>query len=322
MATTFRLHEGRDLETLRALLRESSLASEFDILQAPHAVEGWLADPYHDPALHWLASVDDEPAGFGAAFVLPGREGRFAVMRLGVAERFRRRGLGTELLERAATGLREHHADVHELCLNAWLPAAGAEGFVARHGFERVRTFWLMERRGDAVAALEWPAGVRLAFHDGSERSYRDLTDAYNDSFAHHYHSALGTLEETRAIFTRPGFREDGYIMAYRGETCVGFCRCELHENRGEIAILGTVEAARGIGLGRALLRWGVQWLERERAARVTLLVDGENETALNLYLGEGFEVTRMRAAWSRPEVGPGGERAASAAAAGARARP
>ena len=167
-------------------------------------------------------------------------------------------------------------------------------------GFRRVRTFWMMERPRGPVPEPEWPAGVRLQFHDGSERNYRDITDAYNDSFAKHYHSPVTTAAETRALFTRPGFRNDGYVLAYRAETCVGFCRCELLPGRGEIGILGTTQAARGIGLGRALLRWGVAWLEREAAERVTLLVDGENENALRLYRSEGFEVARTRAVFSR----------------------
>ena len=62
--------------------------------------------------------------------------------------------------------------------------------------------------------------------------------------------------------------------------------------------------AARGIGLGRALLRWGVAWLERESALPVTLMVDGANEGALALYRSEGFAVTRTRRAWARPGNG------------------
>ena len=72
----------------------------------------------------------------------------------------------------------------------------------------------------------------------------------------------------------------------------------------GEIAVLGTVPEARRIGLGRALLRWGVAWLEIHDAPRITLLVDGDNEQALVLYLSEEFHVARTREVWAKP--GPG----------------
>ncbi|TMQ68516.1 MAG: GNAT family N-acetyltransferase [Candidatus Eisenbacteria bacterium] len=60
---------------------------------------------------------------------------------------------------------------------------------------------------------------------------------------------------------------------------------------------------ARGIGLGRALLRWAVGWLERKEAPRAWLMVDGDNESALRLYRSEGFEVTRTRHVWSEPDT-------------------
>jgi mycothiol synthase len=299
MAIELRPYEARDFAALHALLREPSMVAEFDTLQSAESVQGWLEDPFLDAALHTLAWDGATLVGFAAPYVITGREGRFAVIRLGVRDTHTTRGIGTALLERQRAGLTDRHPDVHEISLNAWLPAPAAEGFVAHHAFERVRTFWLMERPRGPVAAPAWPDGIRLAGDENPERSWRDLTTAYNDSFAKHYHSTITTIDDVRAIFTRPGFRRDGYVLAYRDDTCVGFCRCEQYEGRGEIGIVGTIEAARGIGLGRALLRWGVDWLERVNAARVTLLVDGENDNALRLYRSEGFEVVRTRASWS-----------------------
>lgn len=303
MAATFRIYQPSDLEALRALVHDPSLAPQFDILLGPRRIEAWLADPFHDPQLHWMAFEDGEPAGFGAGLVIPGRAGKFVVVRLGVIGRFRRTGLGTRLLERVTAGADQRHADATELATTFWLPEPASEAFTAAHGFQRARTFWLMERPPGAPHAPEWPAGIRLAGHDGSEANYRDLADAYNDSFSQHYHAVITNPEDMRAFYTLPGFRTDGYVRAYRGEECVGFCRCDVHADRGEIAILGTTHAARGIGLGRALLRWGVQWLEREGAARITLVVDGDNENALRLYRSEGFEIVRTRPVMARERV-------------------
>jgi mycothiol synthase len=296
-----RPYQAGDLAALIELVREPEMASEFDVLQAPQAVEGWIADPFRDPALHLMAWEDGRLVGFASLFAPPGREGRFTVLRIGVRGVSRRRGIGAALLARASSGGAERHADARELCVSAWLPNPEAAAFSARHGFHRVRSYWLMERPRGTAAPPAWPAGIRIAGPEDSERTYRDFTAAYNDSFEHHYHSVLVSTSDTRTFLTRPGSRPDGYVLAYRGEECVGFCRCEFHEERGEIAVVGTIQAARGIGLGRALLRWGIEWLEREGAARVTLLVDGENENALRLYRSERFEVVRTRESWGRP---------------------
>src|ERR1051325_7423145 len=111
-------------------------------------------------------------------------------------------------------------------------------------------------------------------------------------------------LEHAHKLVESPGFRADGVLLAYRQGRVAGFCRNELHATRGEVGTLGTVPAARGIGLGRALLRWGVGWLERESTLPVTLMVDGANDGALALYRSEGFAVTRTRHAWMRPGGG------------------
>jgi mycothiol synthase len=303
MAATFRIYQPSDLEPLRALVRDPSLAEDFDGLQIPLALEAWLAEPFQDLEMFELAFEDGALAGFSSTALLNGREGRFAVVRFGVLDRHRRRGIASKLLERALAGLARRHPEAAEVSCSFWLPNDAAEAFSAAKGMTHVRSFRLLERPMVPVGDPVWPAGIRLAGYEATERVWRDVADAYNDSFAHHYHSIETTTEESRGLFERPGIRTDGLMLAYRGDQCVGFCRAELRGLRGEIAVLGTVQSARGIGLGRALLRWGVQWLERERAPRVTLLVDGENETALQLYRSEGFEIAQTRAVMSRERV-------------------
>jgi mycothiol synthase len=304
MKLDLRRYEPADLEALRALLSGPSLAAEFDMLQGAGALEGALADPFLIRDGLQLAFVDGDLAGFCEAFVPPGAHGRFAVLRLGVSERRRRVGIGSRLLARVREVIEREAADVGEINLSAWLPADAAAAFAAHHGYRRVRSFWLMERsQGDSPAPV-WPAGIERRLYDGSEAMLREMNGAYRDSFARHYHFINTSVEDTRAFFSRPNFRPDGLLMAYRGGACVGFCRCELFEQRGEVALLGTTTAARGIGLGRALLRWGIAWVERERAARTTLIVDGENDSALALYRSEGFGVARTRDIWSVATAG------------------
>jgi ribosomal protein S18 acetylase RimI-like enzyme len=62
--------------------------------------------------------------------------------------------------------------------------------------------------------------------------------------------------------------------------------------------VLGVVPERAGIGLGARCCA-GAALFRRAGEANVTLRVDGENESALALYRGEGFEVTRTRDLWS-----------------------
>ena len=94
----------------------------------------------------------------------------------------------------------------------------------------------------------------------------RDWTAAYNDSFAHHYRYVPANVEYARATRRGPRLPPRRAARSPTGTaSALGFCRNELHDARGEIGTLGVVQAARGIGLGRALLRWGVRWLEAQQ---------------------------------------------------------
>jgi mycothiol synthase len=290
------------LPSLRALARDPSLAHEFAQLQTDPGFDDMMADPFLPVDLRWIATIDGDPAGFAFSFLAPTHGGSFAMVRMGVVERHRRRGVGSALLAAADAKLtairdRDH---LNELNLSAWEPNPAAVGFATRHGFRHVRNFWRMERPLGPVKKPQWPAGIVMRTYDGSERALEEFNDAYNRSFAGHYHYVRSSLEDSRVITTQRHFRPDGLALAHRGDACVGFCRNARYGDPGEVALIGTVPEARGIGLGRALLRWGVGWLQDDFAHPVYLMVDGENESALRLYRSEGFQVALTRLHWSR----------------------
>lgn len=291
-----------DLETVRGLLLDPSLQGEFSMLTLPGVLEDSWEDPYADFDLRWLALVDGAPAGYLFTLVLPSTPHAWALVRLGVIAPHRRRGLGSALLATCLARLaaQREARGVGEICTSAWLPSESATGFAARHGFRHARYFWMMGRARGNPPEPSWPAGIETRIFDGSEAALRDFNDAYNDSFAEHYHYVALDMEHARSVIRQRTFRPDGLIMAYRDGRCVGYCRNTIRGREGEIAVLGVVKAARGIGLGRALLRWSAAWLERQGCEPIELMVDGENENALALYRSEAFEVTRTREFWSR----------------------
>jgi len=162
-----------------------------------------------------------------------------------------------------------------------------------------VRRFWKMDCPTAGCPEPKWPSGVSMRIFDGSEPALAEWNAAYNASFAQHYHYVPSTLERARQIASAPDFPRDGLALAYRDDRCVGFCRNEWVGKEGEIGVLGVVPEARGIGLGRALLRWGVRYFGALGEAHASLRVDGENESALALYRSERFDVTRTRDLWA-----------------------
>ncbi|AZU01477.1 GNAT family N-acetyltransferase [Brevibacterium linens] len=68
-----------------------------------------------------------------------------------------------------------------------------------------------------------------------------------------------------------------------------------------DVMTIATTEAARGQGIGRALLRAGIDWAKDRGAEVVHLEVDERNTAALEMYAAFGFEE------WGRrPDYYPG----------------
>ncbi len=307
MDLKLRPFEPGDLDVLQQLLHAPGITEQYDLFAGPDGARQLLADPHTPLAGVRLAFVDGAPVGFAYAILLPGPPTAWCVLRCAVLQGFRRRGIGRALHDavREFALTQTQLPGIREFGFSAWTPEPGAERLAHALGYTHDRWYWLMERpRGGTVSAPEWPAGVSVRELDLTDAALMDWNDAYNASFAEHHRFVPSPPEHVRQLMQKPGFRADGVLLAYRHGRIAGFCRNELFERRGEVGTLGTVPEARGIGLGRALLRWGVAWLERESTLPVTLLVDGANEGALSLYRSEGFEVTRTRRMWIRPAAG------------------
>jgi len=303
MLTTVRAYRPDDRAALHAVLQAPVILEQFDMYAGADGVERLLGDPYTPAEGVRLAFVDGEPAGFACAILLPAAE-PWTMLRGGVLPPFQRHGVARALHEAVSAWVREQTRlpGVRSQLIAAWEPLESATAMAERLGYAHDRWFWLMRRqRNGAAPPPAWPAGVTVRAFDGSDAMLADWNAAYNDSFAEHYRFVPSPIAHAHEIVKKPGFRADGLLVAYRDGRVAGFCRNELFATRGEIGTLGTVRAARGIGLGRALLRWSVGWLEGQSPHPVTLLVDGENENALGLYRSEGFEVTRKRHLWVQP---------------------
>ncbi|HET9326559.1 MAG TPA: GNAT family N-acetyltransferase [Candidatus Eisenbacteria bacterium] len=294
---TPRPYRPADRDAFHAVLRDPALRPQLQWLIDSHELDDPLNHPFVGPAKAWVAEGENELAGFSTAFKLDSGRGPWSVVRVAVRPRYRRRGLGRGLLEQARSSLALELPGA-EVKISYWEPCPEGEAFAAATGFTHDRYFWDMERRHLEKPVVAWPAGIEARTFDGSPEALRDWNDCSNAAFEQSPMSLTSTIEQCQMLTRQPHFHASGLVLAYRDGRCVGFCRCAIHPEFGDLDVLGVRPEARGIGLGRAVVRWGTAWLLEQKVASVRLTVDGENSRALELYRSEGFDVIKTRRIW------------------------
>jgi len=249
----------------------------------------WSA-PGFDPARDaWMVFADDDtPAAYAAL------EGEAA--RVFMEPRFKGRGIGAHVAARIEAHARER--GVVRVMQQVFGRNDEARALLRSLGYENDQHYWRMRIDLDGGGAPEeaaWPAGLAtLRFQRG-----RDEFDAHRliqAAFATIPGNVTQTLAEWRATWGRTARIDPALstVVVQRGGDVVGIATCAIQEEGGAyLAQLAVDEAARGHGLGRALL------LETFRLARdagvpsVALDVNTANENATPLYESAG-----MHAEW------------------------
>ncbi|WP_291578424.1 GNAT family N-acetyltransferase [Clostridium sp. UBA6640] len=92
---------------------------------------------------------------------------------------------------------------------------------------------------------------------------------------------------------------EGGMMLLYYNEEPIGTIRASVESETGEaytyISVVCVNPEYRGKGLGRNLLRAAIDYGRSKGMSKAMLCVDIENESALNLYLREGFTKYKAR---------------------------
>jgi mycothiol synthase len=182
----------------------------------------------------------------------------------------------------------------------------GAGPSLEASGYTFARVFWHMERAIDATFRPGAPpAGVVIRAYD-VDIDDRLVWRLVEDSFAEHYgqdpQSWKSWQEDMLGASTWDP--ELVWIAEIAGEP-VGVVICQDIDGIGWIGDLGVLKAARGRGVGRALLEHGFAILAARGRTLVRLNVDSDNETgAAGLYERAGMHVQRAFHCYERP--GPG----------------
>lgn len=224
----------------------------------------------------------------------------------GVHPQWRGQGIGTELLgrmePRAIELARTRHPGAPvQLRTQGGKEGSDARPLMAALGYQPVRYFTDMTRPlpGDPLT-VEPDSRIRPYGPDIAEATRL----AHNDAFATHWGSTPMTPERWADLVDARSFRpddsrvvlsDDGAVLAYT--LCGQWVDRELYIN-----LVGTVQAARGQGLGRAVLLATVADAAASgRYGVVDLGVDSANPTGAGaLYASVGFTPVRTYATMAK----------------------
>jgi mycothiol synthase len=220
------------------------------------------------------------------------------VLDLAVHPESREQGVGTALAAAALVPGRRVEAWSH-----ADHPAAAK--IASRFGVPRERELVIMKRSlTEPIGEIAVPEGVTI-------RTFRpEDTDALLEvnaaAFAHHPEQGDMTHEDFRERTSESWFDPDGLFLAVpadesaAGPRLLGFHWTKVHTDEdppyGEVYVVAVNPKAAGRGLGTVLTNVGLKHLRDRGLDTVLLYVDGDNDPAIAVYSGQGFEVDRTEA--------------------------
>lgn len=220
----------------------------------------------------------------------------------------------------AARGL-----EVQQIDTGAFADDERQHKWLAGSGFTRVRT-WLQQSRpvtADEAGLVPDPAGweeggvrVRPVRRTGSEgmpdeADLRDVHDVIEGAFVDHFNHWEESFDEfVHRLREDPGHRWDHWWLAELADgdepTPVGALVATVSESSSGpdgsyVAYIGVLEAARGRGVAKGLLRTVIADAAARGRDRVALEVDADSPTgAAGLYASMGWETSYVTESWHR----------------------
>jgi len=285
-----------DIDAIAALVQAVDQHDEGIVEPVRGHIEDDWANPLFDASQDTLV-VSAETDGFAAYGSAWGIEPSTSVEAwISVHPRHRARGLGSWLVGWAEARTRRYLARPGtSTLLRPSVSSVGDGGsFLEGLGYRLARTFWHMERRLDGSERPgPDPDGVTIRpYRDGDGPALHRVLEA---SFEGHFGFEPMPYDAWEAANLRaPSMELDLFLLAERGGEPVAALTTAFDEGESWVVELGVLEAHRGIGIGRALLRRVFAELAGRGRTIVKLNVDGENRSgATRLYESEGMRPGR-----------------------------
>lgn len=183
-------------------------------------------------------------------------------------------------------------------------PSAADDDRAAADGLVLIRNVHQLRRRLPLEAIDSVPT---RAFVSGSadEAAWIEVN---NRAFASHPDQSGMTSERLQADLAANWFDAEGFRLHERDRRLAAFCWTKRHPATaddpamGEIYVIGVDPDFQGLGLGRALVIAGLEWLADVGEAIAMLYVDETNITATRLYDQLGFSLHHVDRIYEAPD--------------------
>lgn len=161
-------------------------------------------------------------------------------------------------------------------------------------GFKIERYSFVLDRPNKPVEKTDFPEGYELRNFEFN-RDEEIWCAVRNEAFATLAGSETPlTVGQVKKMEAEDGYIEEGLKLLYFNDKPVGLLRLteEQHEGENHLFIhqIAVLPSHQGKGLGRNLVRSGIQFGRKQGLFKSFLTVNAENEKAVNLYLAEGFQ--------------------------------
>ena len=317
-SVTLRTYCHQDLAALVTLINEADAADKLERATTQQQMAHEMSFPTIHPETDcFLAWDGDRLVGYANLYVRPGNPERgedSTIYSWGeVHPRWRRRGIGWRLLERAYQRGQEYLAElatgrVYFHC-TAREQEKGRRALYERLGLKPVRYFVNLVRPLDGdLPPVQVPGGIRLRTFD-PERDAEAVFQADEAAFRDHWGHAEGKLEEFLHWIEMPHMRPDLWFLAEERASgkIVGLALnildpdwiAQTGRREGYIDTLAVLREYRQRGLGTALLIRSLHALQQAGLEAAHLDADADNLTgAMRLYERVGFRVRKTSIAY------------------------
>jgi mycothiol synthase len=319
---TFRTYrDEEDAEAIARLMSAAALVDGPEFGRTTDEVLQIMSSPLTLPEENvFLFEVGDQLVAYGQVELEEGPGNSVFIVRGTVHPDWRRRGIGTRVMQRVEQRIEERLGEVTQQAVyaRAWtlLKHEDRQALFRRMGYELVRYFFNMERplrrEGSPVDVPEpgYPEGIEVQTLE--ERPDLDaVLLTINEAFRDHWGHTDVTMEQLQHWTNDPNHQPELWFVAWdiEKDEPAGFCANSIepeHSARvgrqeGWVHVLGVRRAYRKLGLGRALLLTGMQSLQDEGMQWAMLGVDADNLTgALRLYEAVGFHPARRSASFRK----------------------
>ena len=293
---------------LTNLLGEADGTEEF---YDAEALAEELREPGVDPRLDTVGVWRDGVlAGFGQLRVSSGLfDGQVrAEIVGGVRPDQRRRGLGTEIMDRMEARALELAAQRHPgapvmLRVSGGLEGASVRPMLEHRGYRIVRYHHEMTRPIPGVV----PPPPELPVRPYSAELEEAVRLAHNDAFSTHWGSIPADAAHWGDFVGSRTFRPDCSFVSLDsdGEVQAYVLVTQWVPGEAWVHLVGTRQRARGAGLARACLAASLRAMAEQGYAKACLGVDSQNSSGAGaLYASFGFQLDKVIARYGRLEPG------------------